>query len=48
MDDYSRVVWVYLLIDKKEVAQTIKNYFVLVERQFKTPIQIVRSDNGAE
>jgi hypothetical protein len=48
VDDYSRAVWIYLLVDKREVSQTIKNYFSLVERQFHKQIKIFRSDNGTE
>lgn len=38
----------YLLLDKKEVVQTIKNFLVMVARQFKTRVQTVRSDNGTK
>jgi len=48
VDDYSRAVWIYLLTDKREVSQTIKNYFSLIERQFQKQIKIFRSDNGTE
>lgn len=48
LDDYSRAVWVYLLVDKKEVPTTLFNFFSRVKRQFNKSIKIVRSDNGTE
>jgi transposase InsO family protein len=48
VDDYSRVVWIYLLMDKREVSQNLKDYFSLVERQFNKQVKIFRSDNGTE
>lgn len=48
VDDFSRAVWTYLLLEKQEVAQAVKKFCAMVERQFKTQVQIVRSDNGTE
>ena len=48
VDDYSRGVWVYLLHDKRKVAQTLKNFISLVSRQFGKEVKVVRSDNGKE
>lgn len=48
MDDFTRAVWLYLLVDKKEVAQTIKYFCAMVKRQFSKCVQTVRSDNGTE
>lgn len=48
VDDCSRAVWIYLLIDKTEVTQTLINFFSMVERQFNKQIKTVRSDNGTE
>lgn len=41
-------MWIYLLIDKKEVSQNMKMFFSMVERQFNKQVKIVRSDNGTE
>lgn len=41
VDDHFRAVWVYLLFEKKEVAQTINNLCAMVERQFKKRVGIV-------
>ncbi|WVY98728.1 hypothetical protein V8G54_030879 [Vigna mungo] len=48
MDDYSRGVWIYLLRDKREVSQTMINFFALIERQFEKRVKVVKSDNGTE
>ncbi|XP_021725276.1 uncharacterized protein LOC110692547 [Chenopodium quinoa] len=34
VDDFSRVVWVYLLDDKTEVFHTFMNFIAMVDRQF--------------
>jgi hypothetical protein len=36
----------FLLIDKKEVSQTLTNFLSMVERQYNKKVKIVRSDNG--
>lgn len=48
VDDFSRAVWVYLLINKLEVFESFMSIFALVDRQFDKNIKIVRSDNGTE
>ncbi|CAH9126867.1 unnamed protein product, partial [Cuscuta epithymum] len=48
VDDYSRAVWVYLLVDKKEVFKMFLSFVAMVERQFSKKIITVRSDNGTE
>lgn len=48
MDDYSRVVWVFLLLDKKEVNKMFFNFFAMFNHQFEKKVKIVRNDNGTE
>ena len=48
VDDCSRAVWIYLLCNKKEVSQTLINFFALVERQYEKRVKMVRGDNGTE
>ncbi|XP_010268948.1 PREDICTED: uncharacterized protein LOC104605761 [Nelumbo nucifera] len=48
VDDYSRAVWVYLLLEKSEVAHIIENFCAMVERQFGKQVRAVQSDNGIE
>ena len=45
VDDYSRVVWVHLFVDKREVLTMLHNFFALLERQFHKQVKIFRSDN---
>lgn len=48
VDDFSKAVWVYLLLDKKEVEQKVKQFCVMVERHFHKSVRTVRSDNSTE
>jgi len=48
VDNFSRIVLISLLIDKKEVTRTLINFFAMVERQYNRRVKIVRSDNGTE
>ncbi|GJU80865.1 putative RNA-directed DNA polymerase [Tanacetum coccineum] len=48
MDDFSRVVWVYLLKSKTEVFYNIMVFYNLIKTQFKKNIKVFRSDNGTE
>ncbi|CAH9143337.1 unnamed protein product [Cuscuta epithymum] len=48
VDDYSRAVWIYLLLDKTEVFKMFMAFIAMVERQFSKKVCIVRSDNGTE
>lgn len=48
VDDFSRAVWVYLLIDKIGVASSIRNFFTMIKTQFGKTIKTFRSDNGTE
>lgn len=48
VDDYSRAVWVFLLVDKTQVEKTMVDFFALVHRQFNKHVKIVRSDSGSE
>lgn len=46
VDDYSRAVWTYLLLQKSEVSKVLKNFFAYTERQFGKTVKMVRRDNG--
>ena len=48
VDDYSRAISVYLLVDNIEMASVLEHFFSMVERQFERRIKIVRSDNGTD
>ncbi|RDY11171.1 hypothetical protein CR513_04209, partial [Mucuna pruriens] len=48
VDDFSRVVWVYLLVEKSEVTSILKIFCTMLVTQFNRKVKIVRSDNGTE
>ena len=48
MDDFSRAVWVYLLVDKTEVFRMFMSFFAMIDRQYFQTIKIVQSDNGTK
>ena len=48
LDDYSRVVWTFLLHNKLQVVKTITDFLVLIETQFGKKVKSIRSDNGTE
>ncbi|XP_021714729.1 uncharacterized protein LOC110682706 [Chenopodium quinoa] len=48
VDDYSRVVWVYLFDDKTKVFRVFMNFIAMVDHQFSQNIKIVQSDNGTK
>ena len=48
VDDFSRRVWVYMLISKDEVFETFLVWKKMVENQTGRKIKVLRSDNGTE
>lgn len=48
VDDRSRAVWIYLLNRKNDVASVLKNFIVMINRQFEKNVKVIRSDNGTE
>lgn len=48
VDDHSRAVWTYLLLEKSEVRTVLSNFCRMTEKQFGKAVKIVRSDNGTE
>lgn len=46
--DHSRAVWTHLLLAKSEVAQVLKNFCAMLERQFGKKVQMAWSGNGTE
>ena len=48
VDDFSHVVWIYLLVDKTKVTHVLKMFFSLVEQQFGKQVKMLRSDNGTK
>ena len=48
IDDYSRKVWIYFLIEKSEAFTIFKNFKNLVEKETKDFIRCLRTDKGGE
>lgn len=48
VNDYSRMVWLYLLHEKSRTQRALINFCKLIKNQFNRSIEIVRSDNGQE
>lgn len=47
VDDYSRVMWVYLLKSKDEALESFQKFKVLVENGKDRKIKVLRTDRGA-
>ena len=48
LDDHTRYVWVYILKQKREVLQRLREWKALVEKSSGRKIKIFRTDNGGE
>lgn len=48
VDDCTRCTWTYLISSKTQVVTLLQKFFNYVQNQFKTQVQILRSDNGTE
>ena len=48
IDDHTRVCWVYLLKEKSDVKEAFKEFYSMIETQFHTQIQVIRTENGKE
>ena len=48
LDDTSRGVRTYLMQEKSEASQLLKNFCVVVKTQFGVNVKVIRSDNGSE
>ncbi|KAK1419961.1 hypothetical protein QVD17_29426 [Tagetes erecta] len=48
VDDCTRMTWIYFLKHKSEVFDKFTMFYNMIQTQFKTNIQTLRSDNGGE
>jgi transposase InsO family protein len=48
VDEYSRMMWLYLIKTKDEVLTVFQKFKVMVEKQAERGIKILRSDGGGE
>ncbi|GKC32579.1 retrovirus-related pol polyprotein from transposon TNT 1-94, partial [Tanacetum coccineum] len=48
IDDFSRMSWVYFLKHKSEVFECFKKFKILVEKQTRKVVKVLRTDHGGE
>ncbi|KAJ4755428.1 Retroelement pol polyprotein-like [Rhynchospora pubera] len=48
VDDFSRAVWVYLMVEKSETGDLLKSFCKMIQTQFNQSVKCIRSDNGLE
>ncbi|GKD45797.1 ribonuclease H-like domain-containing protein, partial [Tanacetum coccineum] len=46
VDDFSRVIWTFLMKSKTDVYENIVNFVNIIYNQFNKRIKVLRSDNG--
>lgn len=46
VDDYSRMMWVYMLTEKSKAFERFKNFKALVENEVGRRIKVLRTDRG--
>lgn len=48
VDDYTRVMWAYMLVTKDEALEAFKKFRVLVETSTEHKVKMLRTDRGGE
>jgi len=48
IDDLTRMTWMFLLKNKSDASRVIQEFIAHVERQFKTTVSCMITDNGGE
>ena len=48
IDDHTRLTWVFLMKEKSETGQIFKNFKNMIQTQFQSKIQILKSDNARD
>ena len=48
IDDHTRLTWVFLMKEKSETGQNFKNFKNMIQTQFQSKIQILKSDNARD
>jgi len=48
VDDHTRLTWLFLMKEKSKVSQIFQNFHAMIQTQFQTKIQILKTDNAKE
>ncbi|RVW63107.1 Retrovirus-related Pol polyprotein from transposon TNT 1-94 [Vitis vinifera] len=48
VDDHTRVTWVFLMKEKSKVGHIFQTFNLMVQNQFNSKIQVLKSDNAKE
>ena len=48
VDDHTQLTWVFLMKEKSETSQIFKTFNTLIQTQFSTKIQVLKTDNARE
>ena len=48
IDDHTRLTWVFLMKSKSEVSEIFKKFHSMIQTQFHTNIQILKTDNAKD
>lgn len=48
IDDHTRLTWVFLMKNKSEVSEIFQNFHSMIQTQFQTRIQILKTDNAKD
>ena len=48
VDEFRRMLWIFLIKSKSEVFLVFKNSKLLVDKQYEKQIKILRDDDGGE
>jgi len=48
VENFSRALWIYLLVEESKVSHIMQTFFSMVQQKFDKQVKIVRSDNGTK
>lgn len=48
VDEFSRILWIYLIKTKDEALETLKNFKVKIGKQSGESIKVLRTDRGGK
>ncbi|KAK2452382.1 putative mitochondrial protein [Trifolium repens] len=48
VDDHSRITWLFLMKEKSELGNIFRKFNTMIQTQFQTKIQVLKTDNAKE